>query len=532
MLGQDDDPAHIAEQMRKSQVDERSGDAVPITGPNGEKYYVDRRSYLAKSVPQRMAIISAGVIMNVIFAFIFAVIAYGMGVPYTPSIVSETIPGSPAWKANIEPGDEIVEINNRVDPTFVQLQGSVTLGDLQKGIRCRVRRASDGKIVPMVLTPQQENGRLATIGIRSPQSLTIVDVVEDSPAARATLVGSAGGKIAKADARLEAGDEVVRVGDTLVKDYREFSAELARHGDEAIRVTVRRQPDADKKAVDGANAQAKAGVQELTFEVPKQPLQGFDFELKMGPITSVRNDSPASEAGLLAGDVIEKVDGKQLGEGTDPLETWTAATLPDYLYRAAKAGRDVEIVVRREKQGGQSTPVTIHVKPIVPSAIIDTFPPRLPGTPMATNEIGIAYRVDNKIAAVTPNTPAAAKLAPGDILQSAKVIFPEIVNPPPNEKGETPANGETPPPLIVKLAPRNRLGWRCYCTKSLAAKSKPDWNRTGQPCWMPCNSSRNILRSSWRWSAKMRSPTPSPSSRRRCRAASSSRAAFGSNRSS
>ncbi len=47
---------------------------------NGETYHVDRRSYLAKSVPQRMAIISAGVVMNVIFAFIFAVIAYGMGV--------------------------------------------------------------------------------------------------------------------------------------------------------------------------------------------------------------------------------------------------------------------------------------------------------------------------------------------------------------------------------------------------------------------------------------------------------------------
>jgi regulator of sigma E protease len=128
MLGQDDDPAHIAEQMKKSQVDAQSTSAVPIKGPNGETYYVDRRSYLAKSVPQRMAIISAGVVMNVIFAFIFAVIAYGMGVPYIPSIVSETTPGSPAWKAGIEPGDEIVQINDTVDPTFVQLKGGVTLG--------------------------------------------------------------------------------------------------------------------------------------------------------------------------------------------------------------------------------------------------------------------------------------------------------------------------------------------------------------------------------------------------------------------
>jgi len=35
-------------------------------GTGRRTYYVDRRSYLAKSVPQRMAIISAGVVMNVI----------------------------------------------------------------------------------------------------------------------------------------------------------------------------------------------------------------------------------------------------------------------------------------------------------------------------------------------------------------------------------------------------------------------------------------------------------------------------------
>ena len=62
MLGQDDDPAHIAEQMKKSEVSAASAEGVEVVGPKGEKYYVDRRSYLAKSVPQRMAIISAGVV--------------------------------------------------------------------------------------------------------------------------------------------------------------------------------------------------------------------------------------------------------------------------------------------------------------------------------------------------------------------------------------------------------------------------------------------------------------------------------------
>src|SRR3954468_10684143 len=160
MLGQDDDPAHIKEQMEKSQLDPRSADAKPIKGPDGETYYVDRRSYLAKSVPQRMAIISAGVVMNIIFAFIFAVIAYGMGVPYIPSIVSETMPGAPAWQAALEPGDEIVKIGNRSDPNFMQLMGGVTLGDLNNGVVCEVRRAATGKVETITLKPKREEGQV------------------------------------------------------------------------------------------------------------------------------------------------------------------------------------------------------------------------------------------------------------------------------------------------------------------------------------------------------------------------------------
>src|SRR3954470_21446146 len=155
MLGQDDDPAHIKEQMEKSQVDVHSANAKPIKGPDGETYYVDRRSYLAKSVPQRMAIISAGVVMNVIFAVVFAVIAYGIGVPYEPAVVSEVVPGSPAFHADIRPGDEIVKIGKLENPTFLQLRSGVTLSDLEKGIELRVRRAADQKVDTVVLKPQQ-----------------------------------------------------------------------------------------------------------------------------------------------------------------------------------------------------------------------------------------------------------------------------------------------------------------------------------------------------------------------------------------
>jgi regulator of sigma E protease len=469
MLGQDDDPAHIAEQMQKSQVDAKSSDAVPVTGPSGETYYVDRRSYLAKSVPQRMAIISAGVIMNVIFAFIFAVLAYGMGVSYWPAIVSDIVPGSPAWQARFDTGDEILQINETVDPTFVQLKGDVTLGDLEHGVKCRIRRAADGKVETVILKPQQDGGRLATIGIGGPQSLTIMDVVDGSPAARATLVEPAGSKIAKADAKFKEGDLIVRVGDSPVKDYRELAAELEQQAEEDVRVAVERKVDTDKDAKSGDAASNEPATHELTFEVPKQQLRHFDFDMKMGPITSVREDSPAAKAGLAADDVIEKVDGKQMGEGENPLATWTAATLPNYLYRAAKAGREVEITVARPTNDGKSESVSVRIKPVVPTLLSSVFPPRSPGTPMGSNEIGIAYRIENEVAAVTPNSPVAADLAAGDRINSVEITYPKD------------KDGKASDSLTVKLV-RNNPGWMARLIRAIFGgefdtSPLPNWPR-------------------------------------------------------
>src|SRR5262249_25898333 len=100
MLGQDDNPARMAEETRRAKAQPVGVGATgsssaehapalthgdlppePVSDPH-EPY--DPRSYMAQSVPKRMAIISAGVIMNVIFACVMASIAYGLGVKEVP----------------------------------------------------------------------------------------------------------------------------------------------------------------------------------------------------------------------------------------------------------------------------------------------------------------------------------------------------------------------------------------------------------------------------------------------------------------
>ena len=47
-------------------------------------------------------------------------------------------------------------------------------------------------------------------------------------------------KSTSGEAKFKGGDEIMRVGDAPVNNYREFAAELARHADQTLRVTVRR----------------------------------------------------------------------------------------------------------------------------------------------------------------------------------------------------------------------------------------------------------------------------------------------------
>ena len=114
MLGQDDNPKNQAKENERIKVrkadrtprDRIAGDgamnpARAWNGPRDARFVLDPRSYPAKPVWQRMIIISAGVIMNLIFAVIFAAIAYSQGVSYMPCLLGGTAPGDPAWVAGL-----------------------------------------------------------------------------------------------------------------------------------------------------------------------------------------------------------------------------------------------------------------------------------------------------------------------------------------------------------------------------------------------------------------------------------------------
>src|SRR4029077_4890598 len=82
----------------------------------------DPHAFNRRPIWQRMCIVSAGVIMNLIFAAVtFSIIfSPGIGVGFPPAIVGPVQHGSPADKEGLRMGDEIVSINGEKARGFLE----------------------------------------------------------------------------------------------------------------------------------------------------------------------------------------------------------------------------------------------------------------------------------------------------------------------------------------------------------------------------------------------------------------------------
>jgi regulator of sigma E protease len=88
------------------------------------------------------------------------------------------------------------------------------------------------------------------------------------------------------------------------------------------------------------------------------------------------------------------------------------------MRQAAVAGESVTLTVRRDDK-----PVEIAVRPRVTSEFHTMVPTR---GPLGVPALGIAYRVENQVAAVLADSPAAAAgIVPGDTIVAATIVYPK-----------------------------------------------------------------------------------------------------------
>lgn len=164
------------------------GGFVRVKGEDGENMESD--SMNAKSPGQRAFFLSAGILMNILFAVILMIVVVGIkGVPHRDIYVAGVGPGSPAAAAGWQTGDQIISVNGREVENSQELI-QITTREAGNPVQFVIQRG--GENYNSTLTPREDppkgEGRVG-IGLANPlvSSVVATDVAAGSAAEAAGL---------------------------------------------------------------------------------------------------------------------------------------------------------------------------------------------------------------------------------------------------------------------------------------------------------------------------------------------------------
>jgi regulator of sigma E protease len=139
----------------------------------------DPRSFANKSAGVRMGVITAGVVFNAISAIVIFMIVFLAGIQLPPPVVGGIIPDSPAARAGIKPGDEIIGIDNESkDIDFSYIRVAAALSDVNEAVPLKVRHENGSTEDFALVAEGKFRDPMIAFGILPASSLTIAEVSE------------------------------------------------------------------------------------------------------------------------------------------------------------------------------------------------------------------------------------------------------------------------------------------------------------------------------------------------------------------
>ena len=288
------------------------GGYVKLAGENAwDESTGDPREFMAKSVGQRASVFIAGVVMNALFAFLMFILAFRLGVAFSPAEVGDVAVGWPAWEAGLEPGDVIAAIDGRTMHDFEDISTTIALSDDRKGLQLDIKR--DGKTQSLVVYPRHdpEHG-FQRIGI-FPREATIVESVrKESPAWGAGI---------------RPGDRIVSVDGKPIDEWEDLRNIVLVSAKKPLNIVVERASDGAVRAIETTATPAPS----------TQPMIGVSCGTN--EVQSVRRGSAADRFGIRPGDTIIAINGRPVQYRSDIV---LAAQESDARVEAVKIRRGAE----------------------------------------------------------------------------------------------------------------------------------------------------------------------------------------------
>ena len=314
MFGQEDNPGGIQAEIDRAKAEsaEKGGELTEeeqkargeqIEQLEKQLYAPD--SYLSKNVFQRMAIISAGVIMNILFAIVCATCAALMGTPETSAKVGFVSPGSPAWLAGFEAGDEIVAIGENEKPIFSSIL--VACMD-RKELTFKISRPGEKEPKVIKVTPRIEKGALTPmIGVGPSPSLDLADT-EDHRPYELSFDEKENEELIERLGALKGGERLLSMNNMPVSSPADYLRWKNLFIDRPIEFVF--APTVEKRGGERVIDDSKEKIV-VTVDPKRAPDVGV--RLTMGEIVAIQPGSVAEKAGLVAREVAE--DGSVVKHG-------------------------------------------------------------------------------------------------------------------------------------------------------------------------------------------------------------------------
>ena len=329
----------------------------------------------------RAAVLLAGAGMNILFAILAFIVAFGLGVKVVPALVGGTIPGSPAWEQGLEQGDRILSINGRTAPLdFEDLTMATVLSSPKEGIRLVIQRG-DAKPFPVTLRPRyEEDLGIQRVGVRMPSSMKIARVIEVEGVDRVAKAG------------LKVGDRIVMMGVKHDPD-KPAKLEAARDPfrfDEAI-LDCAGKPivlayERKEKGPDGREVTklGRAVIQPGRAD-PSSTGRLFGLSLSSNVVSDIRPKTWLGRSGLAKGDRLTHVAGKPVirrGQIEAAFKAAAGKEVPIVFERAgedkgdAKAATPADVV-----QAKVLAPTDVRLERVVGFERLQTVDNLVPGFP-------------------------------------------------------------------------------------------------------------------------------------------------------
>ena len=273
----------------------------------------------AKPTWQKLFIVFAGPVMNLLLPVVVFLFTLAVGMPRGAPVIGHVEPGSPAAEAGLAPGDAVREVNGRPVQWWSDFDDRVrerTGGQLA----LVVERDGATRELSVPVQPHQsfdEFGQLKElgwIGVGHQRIASMLGVPSaDSPAFAAGL---------------RSGDIVTSVGERKVESWQDLADAYAAAGSEGRVAFALRRTDPN-------------GVKPDETVALELPALGALSRLGVEPanvlVERVEAESPAEQAGMQPGDLILAVDGQPVGSFSSFADT----------VRASQ-GRALEIQLSRD----------------------------------------------------------------------------------------------------------------------------------------------------------------------------------------